>query len=134
MSEHYCHAIGCKVAVPPERLFCLLHWYSTPMPLRARVWATYQNGQCDGYPPPSEAWHQAADAAISFVAMREIKLLVMDFFKGDEAKTNLWFKTRNPLLGELVPEDMAAIGVHYVEKLHRFVFSQLAENPPEVST
>lgn len=52
--------------------------------------------------------------------------LVAQFFAGDVAKTALWFKTVNPLLGNISPRDMIRYGRY--EKLHRFVMSALDEN------
>lgn len=52
--------------------------------------------------------------------------LVAQFFDGDVAKTALWFKTENPLLGRISPRDMIRYGRY--EKLHRFVMSALEEN------
>lgn len=51
---------------------------------------------------------------ISCAAMRadsdEILNLVADFFDGDPAKTELWMRTDNPLLGGISPEFMVRIG------------------------
>jgi len=52
--------------------------------------------------------------------------LVAQFFAGDVAKTALWFKTVNPLLGNISPRDMIRYGRY--EKLRRFVMSALEEN------
>jgi hypothetical protein len=52
--------------------------------------------------------------------------LVAQFFGGDVAKTALWFKTENPLLGKISPRDMIRYGRY--EKLYRFVMSALGEN------
>lgn len=65
--EHHCHAKGCVVAVPPEMLMCRAHWFMVRRDLRARVLATYRPGQCDDK-RPSREWHEAADAAIKYVA------------------------------------------------------------------
>ena len=68
--KHHCHACGCAVSVPPEMLMCRRHWFMVPKRIRDRVWNTYRPGQCDDK-QPSEAWHQAADAAIKAVWQRE---------------------------------------------------------------
>ena len=68
--EHTCHARGCDVPVPPEMLMCKPHWRTVPRSIQRIVWATYRSGQCDDR-SPSKAWHQAADAAIGFVARLE---------------------------------------------------------------
>jgi hypothetical protein len=52
--------------------------------------------------------------------------LVAQFFAGDATKTALWFKTINPLLGNISPRDMIRYGRY--EKLRRFVMSALEEN------
>ena len=53
--------------------------------------------------------------------------LVAQFFK-DENKTVLWFKTPNPLLGDMTPRDMIRVG--RFRKLHRFILNALSENEP----
>lgn len=55
---------------------------------------------------------------------------VLEFFKGDQTKTELWFKTSNPLLGNVSPIDMVRLG--RFAKLVHFVETSLAENeaPP----
>ncbi|MDQ2641543.1 MAG: hypothetical protein M3Y79_13315 [Pseudomonadota bacterium] len=52
--------------------------------------------------------------------------LVAQFFQGDVGKTSLWFRTKNPLLGNLSPRDMVRYGRH--EKLRRIVMDALNEN------
>jgi hypothetical protein len=59
--------------------------------------------------------------------------LVAQFFEGDATKTQLWFQTRNPLLGNISPRDMVRYGRH--EKLRRVVMDSLTANgiaTPEV--
>jgi hypothetical protein len=51
--------------------------------------------------------------------------LVAQFFR-DEQKTVLWFKTPNPLLGDMTPRDMIRIG--RFRKLRRFIQNALSEN------
>jgi hypothetical protein len=69
---HTCHARGCDAPVPPERLMCIAHWRRVPVPIQRAVWRTYRPGQCNDK-QPSEAWMQAADAAIGYVAALELK-------------------------------------------------------------
>lgn len=52
--------------------------------------------------------------------------LVAQFFEGDVGKTALWFRTRNPMLGDISPRDMIRFGRH--AKLRQFVMDALAEN------
>jgi hypothetical protein len=68
---HTCHARNCNAKVPRSMLMCRRHWFMVPKFLRDEVWRTYVHGQCNMDPPPSEAWHRAADAAIAAVAQRE---------------------------------------------------------------
>lgn len=51
--------------------------------------------------------------------------LVAQFFR-DEQKTVLWFKTPNPLLGDIAPRDMIKIG--RFKKLRHFILQALSEN------
>jgi hypothetical protein len=52
--------------------------------------------------------------------------LVADFFRGNVAKTGIWFRTRNPMLGELSPRDMIRYG--RMEKLMQIVQEARAAN------
>ena len=51
--------------------------------------------------------------------------MVAQFFR-DERKTVLWFKTPNPLLGDVTPRDMIRIG--RARKLLKFISNALSEN------
>jgi uncharacterized protein (DUF2384 family) len=53
--------------------------------------------------------------------------LVAQYFK-NEHKTILWFKTPNPLLGNITPRDMIRVG--RFKKLSRFIQNALSENEP----
>lgn len=70
MTAHTCHAVGCKRVCKPEHLMCWPHWRTVNRYLQARVWNAYRPGQCDDK-SPSEEWHDAADAAIGWVARAE---------------------------------------------------------------
>lgn len=52
--------------------------------------------------------------------------LVAQFFEGDAIKTALWFKTTNPMLGDISPRDMIRYGRY--QKLLRFILNALSEN------
>ena len=67
---HHCHARGCSISTPPEKLMCLRHWRMVPVVIQRAVWRTYRPGQCDDKRPSME-WHRAADAAIAAVAIKE---------------------------------------------------------------
>ena len=51
--------------------------------------------------------------------------IVAQYFQ-DEHKTVLWFKTPNPLLGNIAPRDMIRVG--RFKKLQRFIQNALDEN------
>ncbi len=52
--------------------------------------------------------------------------LVAQHFTGDVRKTALWFKTKNPLFGNIAPRDMIRYGRY--ERLRRFILDAIAEN------
>jgi antitoxin Xre/MbcA/ParS-like protein len=61
--------------------------------------------------------------------LREIATLlnlVAQFFEGDQEKTLLWFKTPNPMLGNISPRDMIRFGRY--KKLLKFVQNAISEN------
>lgn len=70
-SRHECHAAGCKVATPPARFMCRMHWFALPPTLRRRILESYQAGQESNKRRPSGAWMVAAFEAIAFVAAAE---------------------------------------------------------------
>ena len=45
--------------------------------------------------------------------------LVSEYFEGDARKTALWFKTPNPMLGEVSPRDMIRLGRY--KRLSKFI-------------
>ena len=51
--------------------------------------------------------------------------MVAQHFEGDAHKTALWFKTKNPMLGDIAPRDMVRFGRY--DKLRRFVIGALAD-------
>ncbi len=52
--------------------------------------------------------------------------MVADIFQGDVAKTALWFRTKNPLLGDVAPRDMVRLGRH--DRLRRFIVTAIQED------
>ncbi|MFI5343589.1 MAG: hypothetical protein ACHQUC_05140 [Chlamydiales bacterium] len=52
--------------------------------------------------------------------------LVAQFFEGDATKTALWFKTSNPMLGNISPRDMIRFGRY--KKLLNYILNALSEN------
>ncbi len=51
--------------------------------------------------------------------------MVADIFEGDTAKTALWFKTKNPMLGDVSPRDMVRLGRY--DRLRRFIVSAIVD-------
>ena len=66
------------------------------------------------------------DVLERFKEIANICGLVAQFFGGDVAKTSTWFKTKNPMLGNLAPRDMIRFGRY--QKLLRYVIEALEEN------
>ncbi|MCB0638359.1 MAG: DUF2384 domain-containing protein [Lewinella sp.] len=52
--------------------------------------------------------------------------LVAEFFDGDAEKTALWFRTPNPMLGDLSPRDMIRYGRY--KRLQKFVMNAREES------
>lgn len=69
-STHHCHARGCRVAIPPHLFMCFAHWHMVPKSLRLAIAEAYRPGQ-EVDKRPSEAWLEAARAAIAIVAKQE---------------------------------------------------------------
>jgi hypothetical protein len=78
--------------------------------------------------PASVRWdHKIPEEVLGHLTeIAVICSLVAQFFQGDVTKTQLWFQTRNPMLGNISPRDMVRFGRH--EKLLRFVTDALEEN------
>ena len=56
--------------------------------------------------------------------------LVAQHFDGNVGKTALWFKTKDPLFGNIAPRDLIRYGRY--EKLRRFVVDAIAETATDV--
>lgn len=68
--KHTCHARNCPIPCRPEYLMCPRHWRKVHPRIQRLVWRHYRDGQCDDM-NPSKEWHEAADAAIGYVATLE---------------------------------------------------------------
>lgn len=70
MSEHTCHALGCKRACPPRWLMCAWHWRKVPRELQGEVYRTVgmRGDSCDETWAP---WWRAQAKAIAHVAFLE---------------------------------------------------------------
>lgn len=60
----------------------------------------------------------------------DLNELVFNFFK-DQDKTEIWFKAKNYLLGNVSPNSMIQAG--RVDHLRKFILNQLDENTPPAS-
>lgn len=58
--------------------------------------------------------------------LRRVRASVARFFEGDVAKTNKWFRTPNPMLGNVSPNAMIRGGRQH--KLAQFVTDAMREN------
>ena len=54
--------------------------------------------------------------------------MVAEAFDGDVEKTALWFRTRNPMLGDISPRDM--IRLRRFDRLRRFIIGAVADRAP----
>jgi len=52
--------------------------------------------------------------------------LVAEFFDGDPVKTALWFRTSNPMLGDMSPRDMLRYGRY--KRLQKFILAAREED------
>lgn len=66
------------------------------------------------------------DHGSQIATVRACYIAVLHFFEHDRKKARLWFRTANPLLGDISPRDMVRIGRAW--KLARFIRNQIAEN------
>lgn len=75
---------------------------------------------------PSElARVEAGDCVAQIVTIFD---LVAQTFDGDAEKTALWFRTKNPMLGDIAPRDMIRLG--RFDRLRRFIIGAIAERAP----
>lgn len=64
-----------------------------------------------------------------FQAIANTCNMVAEIFDGDIEKTALWFKTKNPLLGDITPRDMIRLGRY--DRLRKFIVSAVLERGPQ---
>lgn len=69
-TDHFCHAQGCFIEVPPKMLMCYPHWRKVPKALKDAVWAEYVPGQ-EISKTPTTAYLTVMIAAINAVADKE---------------------------------------------------------------
>lgn len=66
MSEHICHATGCKVPVPPRMFMCKRHWFRMPKSMRDEIWAVYVPGQ-EISKTPTREYLEVARRCVSYL-------------------------------------------------------------------
>jgi hypothetical protein len=57
-----------------------------PKGRKRRVLDEYRQGQCQNNPTPSIHWHDAADAAIYWVHIKELRKMILDIKRGNDNK------------------------------------------------
>ena len=68
MSEHHCHALGCKADCPPRWLMCRPCWAKVPADLQAEVYRTVKLRQKGSVNATWAPWWRAQARAIAHVA------------------------------------------------------------------
>ncbi len=71
MSEHTCHAEGCKVPVPRRMFMCGRHWAMVPKALQDALWAAYTPGQENNWDRIKDEYWDAAFAVQNHVRALE---------------------------------------------------------------
>ena len=71
MSEHHCHALGCKAQCPPRWLMCKPHWSRVPPDLQAEVYRTVKLRDPRSIDETWAPWWRAQARAIAHVAFLE---------------------------------------------------------------
>ncbi len=72
-----CHAIDCRVDIPPTMFMCQRHWFFLPVLLRTAIVTCYRDGQCDDW-RPSEAYCRNAKKAVMAIADKEGRQMTGD--------------------------------------------------------
>lgn len=57
--------------------------------------------------------------------------MVAGIFDGDLAKASLWFRTKNPMLGDVSPRDMVRLGRY--DRLRKFIITAIVDRTPQRS-
>lgn len=57
--------------------------------------------------------------------------MVAGIFEGDLAKAALWFRTKNPMLGDISPRDMVRLGRY--DRLRKFIVTAIVDRTPQRS-
>lgn len=66
MMPHHCHATGCLVKVPPNKLMCLKHWDMVHPILQGLIQERYVKGQ-EISKRPSREYLEAATMSVGYV-------------------------------------------------------------------
>lgn len=54
--------------------------------------------------------------------------IVAGIFDGDVVKAALWFRTKNPMLGDIAPRDMVRLGRY--DRLRKFIVTAIVDRSP----
>jgi len=92
---------------------------------------------CHADEPGVVKWHHGGCVSERLVRLERIEssdvaralILVAKFFQNDEERTALWFRTINPLLGNVTPIIMISSGLS--EKLLKFIQAAIEDNSLE---
>jgi hypothetical protein len=82
--------------------------------------------------PKSVRWDESTPAAVRD-RLEEIALtcnLVAEAFGNDTVKTALWFKAKNPMLGDISPRDMVRLG--RFDRLRKYIINAMLERAAPV--
>lgn len=99
MSEHHCHALGCKAACPPRWLMCGPCWAKVPLDLQREVYRTVRlrGPVVDATWAP---WWRAQARAIAHVAfLREPNEARRDAYLARAISTAERFERRPDFVG-----------------------------------
>lgn len=99
-------------------------------PKRVAEWLDFDKGEVSRIAAVAKASVRYDEAAPRAVRERleeiaNVANMVARIFDGDGAKTALWFRTKNPMLGDVSPRDMVRLGRY--DRLRKFVVSAIAD-------
>ncbi len=58
---------------------------------------------------------------------KSVRNIVLEYFEGNTTKANLWWDTKNPLLGDVTPKEMITWNE---QKLRKFIDDSIKGNTP----
>ena len=102
-------------------------------PAKVAEWLDFDKAAVSKIASVSKSSVRYDDAAPKAVKERleeiaDIANMVVGIFNGDVEKTALWFRVKNPLLGDISPRDMVRLGRY--DRLRKFIVNAVIENMP----